>query len=256
MNPLAINTVGDELELSAAYCRAENLGLEFTAFAFPRHLDHDYDSQIERHCRAVGGIKPLLAHGPFFELVVTSHDPAIVEVARRRHSAALAAAIRIGASYYIAHANYLPLIRHTTYRNRWAESTLDFWLPFADEAGRHNMTICFENVWEPGPELQAELITKGNHPYLRASFDNGHALVDSKIPSDKWIASLGPFLAHCHLHDNSGEMDEHKPVGEGKENWGRLISSIKKYAPGAVLVTESDKLALNKSSIDKLRSLF
>jgi len=56
------------------------------------------------------------------------------------------------------------------------------------------------------------------------------------------------------LHDNSGETDEHKPVGEGKENWAQLLQSLNTHYPQAILVAESDTLTRNKTSIEKLQS--
>ena len=254
MNRLAINTVGDELEASADFCLSHKLGLEVTAFAFPNNLDGDMVSLVKRHGEAVAGIFPLVSHGPFLDLIATSPDPAIVAVARQRHNASLAAARGIGASLYVAHTNFTPMIRNPSYRKNWTKRMLDFWLPLADAAGKHNITICLENLWEPGPDIQTELISSAKHPHLRASFDNGHTLVFSDIPAASWVETLGDALAHCHLHDNSGELDEHKPVGEGKENWPELLEALKKHSPQAILVAESDDLEKNKMSIDKLRS--
>ena len=114
---------------------------------------------------------------------------------------------------------------------------------------------CLENLWEPTPDVQAELITSAKHPHLRASFDNGHALVFSEVASSSWVETLGDALAHCHLHDNSGEIDEHRPVGEGRESWPEFMEATSKYAPGAILVAESDRLASNKVSIERLRGM-
>jgi sugar phosphate isomerase/epimerase len=254
MNRLAINTVGDELEASADFCRAKGLGLEVSAFAFPDNLDSDMVALVNRHKMAVGAIPLVLSHGPFLDLVATSLDPAIVNVSRQRHHASLDAAIEIGATMYVAHTNYTPMIRNPSYRKSWAKRMLDFWLPFADTAGDKGITICLENIWEPVPEIQAELVEAGKHPHLRASFDNGHALVFSKVPSSTWVEILGDRLAHCHLHDNSGEQDEHKPIGDGKEDWKLLLPSLAKFSPRAVLVAESDRLDRNRTSIERLKS--
>jgi sugar phosphate isomerase/epimerase len=128
------------------------------------------------------------------------------------------------------------------------ERVLDFWLPIADRAGK-------ENIWEPIAEIQLEFILSANHPHLRASFDNGHALVFSKIPSSGWIGALGPVPAHFHLHDNSREFDEHREIGKGKEDWPNLISALAQYSPEAILVAESDSFAKNRLSLNKLREI-
>jgi len=255
MNPLGINTVGDELEAAADYCRTAGLGLEVTDFAFPENLEANSSSLIDRHLAAIAGVMFVTSHGPFFDLIATSRDRAIVEISRRRHDTALAASARLGASHYVAHTSYNPLIRDPAYRRNWPRRMLDFWLPLADQAATLNIIICLENQWEPEPDIQAELLAAADHPHLRATFDNGHVLVFSTIPSHEWVASLGPWLAHCHLHDNSGELDEHKPIGDGIERWDELIAAIRTHAPAAILVAESDSLDNNKRSIDRLKSL-
>lgn len=254
-NRLAVNALGDELQAAADFCRAEHLGLEVTDFAFPANLDGDLEANVARHRRAADGIPLVICHGPFWELVAASKDPAIVQVVLRRHSAALRAAREIGATFYIAHTNFNPLIREASYRRNFPRRLLDFWLPLADDAARHEITICLENIWDPGPEVQAELVSLADHPYLKASFDNGHALVFSARPAAEWIETLGPGLVHCHLHDNSGQSDEHKPVGEGKEDWPALLEAAERYAPQAVLVMESDRLENNRLSLQRLRAL-
>ena len=255
MNKLAINTTGDELEETASYCRAQGIGIEVTGFYLPSSLDGDVTGLIKRHAKAVAGISPVVSHGPFLDLIAVSRDPAIVEVTRKRHSASLDASREIGATLYVAHTNYNAMIRTASYDKNFTKRMLDFWLPFADEAAKSGIVICLENLWEPGPEIQAKLISEAKHPNLKASFDNGHALVFSAKPASHWIETLGGDLAHCHLHDNSGAADEHKPVGEGKENWPELLGAAELFSPLAVLVAESDRLASNRASFERLRSL-
>lgn len=46
---LAINTVGEEIEAAADYCRSEGVGLEVTAFVMPANLERDTTIQVDRH---------------------------------------------------------------------------------------------------------------------------------------------------------------------------------------------------------------
>ena len=172
---------------------------------------------------------------------------------RHRHAASLRAAREIGAVLYIAHTNFNSLIRNAFYVKNFSKRMREFWLPFADEAARTRMVICLENLWETGPDIQTEVISTAGHPNLKASFDNGHALVFSPQSAAHWIERLGANLAHCHLHDNSGAADEHKPVGDGRENWTELLKAAQRFAPNAIFVAESDYLERNKLSIDRLR---
>ncbi len=155
----------------------------------------------------------------------------------------------------MAHLNSIPLIRNRAYRERFARAAAAFWLPFADEVGQHGMTIVLENLWEPDPELHKQVVMHANHPHLKASFDNGHALVISQRPAAEWIEVLGSDLAHCHLHDNDGTYDQHQPIGEGTEDWPALLEALDAHGHNAVVVLESDHLAKNKQSLDALRRL-
>jgi len=146
MNTLAINTVGYELEPSAEYCRSKRIGLELTAFALSTNLDRDMATLVKSHSEVVAGIVPVLVHGPFLDLVATSPDPAIVAVAKQQHKAALAAASQIGASFYVTHTNFAPMIRNPAYRKNWTKRMLEFWLLLADVAKDQNITICLENL--------------------------------------------------------------------------------------------------------------
>ncbi len=71
----------------------------------------------------------------------------------------------------------------------------------------------------------ADIVFKANHPHLKTPFDNGHALVFSQIPAKGWIEHLGLSLFHYHLHDNSGEIDEHEVIGTGRELLESGVSS-------------------------------
>ena len=217
--PLAINALEHEIGDAIAFCVEENLGIEVTGFAFSSGLDIGYEERIARNVKALEGIAWVSLHGPFIDLIANSPDPAIVEVSKQRHGLGLDAAKRVGAKIYVAHLNANPLIRNKGYRNNFPKAVANFWLPFADDAGKHGMTIVLENLWEEGPEWQKRVIEEANHPHLKASLDNGHALVFSERPAKEWIEVLGPDLYHCHLHDNDGTYDQHKSIGEGIEDW-------------------------------------
>lgn len=250
---IAINALQDELDESAAVCRAENLGLEITAFAFPSGLDDGFEERVRNHRTTLAGIAPLSLHGPFLDLYPASVDPAIVQVCRQRHERAFEAAAGTGASVYVAHLSSVPLIRNKRYREHFVSATVKFWLPFADWAAPRGITIVLENLWEAGPELQKAVIEAAQHRALKASFDNGHALIFSDLPASHWIEVLGSDLAHCHLLDNGGEYDEHRPLGQGCEDWPAVFRALRTSAPEALIVLESDKLAANRESLEQAR---
>jgi sugar phosphate isomerase/epimerase len=255
---LLINALEEELDDAAAFCHAEGLGLEVTAFAFAAGLDDGFDPRVRRHADTLAELRPLSFHGPFIDLYPTSPDPRVAAVARDRHERALEAAAAIGVSLYVAHLNSLPLIRNRAYRDRFATAAAAFWRPLAERAGRDGITIALENMWEDGPELQARVVEETGHPNLRASFDNGHARVFSSRPAADWISGLGPHLGHVHLHDNDGSYDQHRPIGDAGpdgEDWPPLLAALDRHAPGAAVVLESDRLDENRRSLQALRDM-
>ena len=74
-------------------------------------------------------------------------------------------------------------------------------------------------------------------PEAGVLLDTGYAHVNGwDIPAV--IKALGKRLVACHLHDNSGQGDEHLPIGQGSIDWQGYFKAIKKHAPKAVQVLE------------------
>jgi sugar phosphate isomerase/epimerase len=252
---LAINALEDELAPAAAACLREGVGIEVTAFAFPDRLDDGLGERIQAHREAIEGVDDVSSHGPFMDLYVTSVDPAVVDVCRRRHEQALEASLAVGATIYVAHMNSIPLIRNARYRDRFVDACVAFWTPFAEHAWENGATIVLENLWEPDPSLHVAVLDAADHPGLGASFDNGHALVFSDVAAREWIEALEEDLLHVHLHDNDGALDQHMPAGRGVEDWPALLSALQDHAPDAMVVLECDGLEPNLECLRAVRGL-
>ena len=253
---LAINVLSGDLELASAMCRAEGIGAEITALAFPETLDSpDFDLRVADHGATLEGVEPLSSNGPFLDLYVTSRDPRILTVCRDRHEKALKASIDLSATIYVAHLGLVPLIRNRGYLADFASRAAEFWVPFAETAWKHGTTIVLENLWEPTPDFQRQVVQEAGHPGLQASFDNGHALMFSDVPAREWVDVLGECLAHCYLHDNDGQYDQHLPVGQGIEDWPILLDALDVIESDPLIVLESDQFDQNVTSLESIRRL-
>ena len=74
-------------------------------------------------------------------------------------------------------------------------------------------------------------------PQAGVLLDTGHAHVNGwNIPAV--IKTIGKRLVACHLHDNSGQGDEHLPIGQGSIAWEAYFKAIKKHAPKSIQVLE------------------
>ncbi|MDE1870972.1 MAG: sugar phosphate isomerase/epimerase [Candidatus Micrarchaeota archaeon] len=99
-------------------------------------------------------------------------------------------------------------------------------------AGKNNVTIMLENL---GPrDSAAYLMEDFRHvlesvPRLMVHLDVAHAYIEGgnrKI--EKYISAFSDRIVHIHAHDNNGKEDEHLPIGRGKIDFNRVVSSLKK----------------------------
>lgn len=63
--------------------------------------------------------------------------------------------------------------------------------------------------------------------------DTGFANLDPQFDLKRYVEDLGPRVAHLHLTDNYGQIDDHEPPGLrggiSRENWEYLLSTLSKY---------------------------
>jgi sugar phosphate isomerase/epimerase len=143
-------------------------------------------------------------------LLGVARDPALL-------SEQLASAAEIGASLAIIHLGRYPMSARRSLRQPlWERLAAD--LALAESvAADHGIRIHIENTFHDLPfyrELyHAIAAARGCPPDL--CFDLGHAKVWSDEPLSDWLALLRAQVArgarmHCHLHANSGLVDEHR----------------------------------------------
>jgi sugar phosphate isomerase/epimerase len=63
--------------------------------------------------------------------------------------------------------------------------------------------------------------------------DTGHANLDPQFKFRQFVDELAPRIAHLHLTDNYGQIDDHEPPGLSggipRENWDYLLSVLSKF---------------------------
>lgn len=75
------------------------------------------------------------------------------------------------------------------------------------------------------PERLAELLEETD---LGVTFDIGH-LNTVGFPFERFLELLGKRIVHLHLHDNSGESDEHLPLGNGTIPWKKVLPWLRDF---------------------------
>lgn len=63
--------------------------------------------------------------------------------------------------------------------------------------------------------------------------DTGYANLDNEFTFKDHVNQLGSKIAHIHLTDNYGQLDDHQPPGLrggiSRENWDYLLNTLNKY---------------------------
>jgi sugar phosphate isomerase/epimerase len=68
---------------------------------------------------------------------------------------------------------------------------------------------------------------------IRYCLDTGYANIDPRHSFKQYVDELAPRVAHLHLTDNYGQVDDHEPPGlRGgipRENWDYLLATLSRY---------------------------
>lgn len=120
---------------------------------------------------------------------------------------------------------------------------LDEILPEAERCG---VTVCMENIWVRSNVSPVLIALKKEYPtdFLGLCYDSGHANLMEKgkaykdnavtglWPEAVWqehiLEDMLPDVVNCHLHDNSGQYDEHLLPGRGNIDWPHIMGLLKR----------------------------
>ena len=175
------------------------LGLECDAFCTAANLEDP--AVIRQAAGQMAAVGHRVLHAPFNELCPAAIDPEVRRITRMRYEQAWAMAQRLGASRMVVHSGYIPLI----YFPQWfVEQSVQFWKDFLRDKPA-DCRILLENVLEPEPDMDLELVRRVNDPRLKLCLDLGHANSQvSETPVEAWVRRWAPCLGHVHLHNNGG----------------------------------------------------
>lgn len=153
-------------------------------------------------------------HGPFWDLCPGSSDSLIRQVSLFRLHQFFDLIDAFHPIQVVCHTGF-DAGHHGYQRKSFRERSLTVWEPLVARAEISKVPLLLENVWEHGPELHHELLSALRSPYWGFCLDVGHQHSFSKTPLATWVEALGEFLKEVHVHDNSGNRDDHLPVGQG-----------------------------------------
>lgn len=121
-------------------------------------------------------------------------------------------------------------------------------------AMEYGVTLAIENMPGFPPMLgktAEELNSLVEGTNLGVCFDVGHAHINDQ--TEEMVTTFKDRIVHVHVHDNSGESDEHLTVGDGTVDFPRVMRSLTGY-PGKYVI-ESNSLASAVESKKRLSIL-
>jgi sugar phosphate isomerase/epimerase len=98
------------------------------------------------------------------------------------------------------------------------------------------------------------IVREVGSPWLGFTVDVGHAHT-AGIPPALLLHHLGPRLWHVHVHDNSGQGDQHRALGEGSVDWVSVAGTLVDLDYRGLVVDESLDLAAQLRGGARLRRL-
>ncbi|MBC7113503.1 MAG: sugar phosphate isomerase/epimerase [Candidatus Methanomethyliales bacterium] len=194
-------------------------------------------------------------HGPILDLNIASSNPRIRSCALKIIFESMNRAHEIGAKAYILHPglrtpldNLVPGVNSSL--NLYS---LEKILNYSEKMG---LRVAIENMPGNTPCLlqRAEefLALMDNGLPIYVALDVGHANTTSQL--DSFLSKINDQIIHLHLHDNSGNDDEHKVIGEGTVDWDLIKTKV--HIDKVSAVVENNNLEDAKKSFIRATQLF
>lgn len=161
-------------------------------------------------------------HLPFMDLHPGSSDPQVRQVCVDRLRQAIDIALIYQPAHCVAHLDFVEWISRSR-ADAWLDLSVATWTAVLGHLGA--VPLFLENVCEQEPHRVASVLT-ALHGRARMCFDLGHWYSFgggyARDNLEQWLAELGPWIGHVHLHDNDGSADQHRGLGRGGIPWTRI----------------------------------
>ncbi|OAT82310.1 sugar phosphate isomerase/epimerase family protein [Desulfotomaculum copahuensis] len=199
---------------------------------------------------------PVSLHPPAWDINLTSENGVIRAASFEAHLAAVRLAHEVGAKHVVVH----PGFRHSPAFPLYAawERAEDALARLVEAARPLGVVLAVENVGYGGESLFTQdeyvvFVERFDSAVTGYLIDTGHALLNGwDLPA--LLEQAAPRLAGIHLHDNYGDADTHRPVGEGTVAWDGIWRALGALAPDCPLILEyAPGTPLSRLSADRER---
>lgn len=226
--------------------------LELQDFIMPDNLgDEELVEQYQGMLSDFSGEVTL--HGPYLNLVPTSIDKKVKEVAEFRYLQAVDAAVKLGADQIVIHSFYDTTTGYADYDQLWLDGNVLFWNAFLPKIKGSGVTILLENVYDKTSVTFAKLMECLDSSQISTCIDIGHCNCMAKSKPDEWIKTVGGH--YFHINDNDGTRDGHLVPGKGNIDFHRVTTELAAL-PIVYLIAEMwDGFAAQFEGLQNLREM-
>lgn len=224
---------------------ALDIPFEYNDFMWPQVLDDPSEirRRVSLYREADRDRSRDTLHGPFLDITVHSSDRLIQKVSDRRLREAGEISVELGVKAMIVHTNFIPNFYQKAYRDGWADRNEEYFRKFLEDFP--SLWIYMENMFDEEPDCLTELAGRMRGERFAVCLDLAHAHI-SGTPLQDWLSACNPYVAHYHINDNFGKIDEHLPVGDGSVPWDEVLPLMKKEA--SVLIEVNSMESYKKSA--------
>lgn len=231
-----------------------NVNLEVPLFCLPDILDGPWEDYVKKIKLALDS-KGLACgmHGPFYNLAYHSKDPMVRGVADHRMRQGLRIASALDSKFIVFHSTYSQFVAIKEYYKRWPSEAVRGMEGLVKEAEKRRIPMFIENIWDDSPAALKGLLAAIQSDFLKVCIDVGHLNIFSKIPLNVWLEELSGDIAHFHLHNNFGVVDEHNALPDGNFDFEKFFYLVDLYNIDATYTIEVEKLQSVEQSIQYLK---
>ncbi len=255
----------EDLPAHAAWLREAPRDLELQSFVDAEVLNGDWTARAEEAKRLLDGHEGRLGiHGPFWGWTISSYDPDVRAVVRKRMAQALDVCAAIGGTHVVIHSpfttwGYNHKGMYPADVDRTLSAVRDTMQAALDRAEDMGMTFVLENIEDIDPSDRANLCEALGWQALALSVDTGHAHYahgsTGAPPVDSFIRAAGNRLGHVHLQDADGYADRHWQIGHGTILWHSVFGALADITSAPRLILELRDKAGVIPSAQYLKSL-
>lgn len=227
---------------------------EYNDFMLPGILEqkHELKERIKQYLSVERDRREDTIHGPFLDITVHSSDSMIYKASDYRIRQVCEIALELQAKAIILHTNFIPNFYEPNYRRGWVDRNEAYMRKLLEDYP--GLQVYMENMFDEEPDCLAALAKRMEGERFWVCLDLAHAHI-SKTEIEIWQEMCRPYVAHYHINDNFGKIDEHLPIGEGNIPWESVLPEMKKQASVLVEVSSLEKYKKSVEYLKKIESI-